>query len=202
MPCFGVFSIIFDTFVFMDDLQIWLYVIIGVIYLLSQVRKKSKQGTPNDSPTQRPAQTTQRRVQPASPSESQKPVSFEDLLREITQAKTVTGLPEYEEKAQPEYADYDDFEEEKTILTRTDFDYRHSDRVYREFEEAKAHDYTKDSLEESMKLEDVRMEFGKFKEFESQQRVNLLDKYTSDLHDPDGLKRAFVLSEVLRPRHF
>lgn len=185
----------------MDDLQFWLYVIIGVIYLLTQIRKKAKQGAPRQAPQPRKPVTTQWKQETATPAETQKPMSFEDLLREITEAKTVSKTPQYEEP-EPEYVDYDDFaEEDKTVLTETDTDYSDT-KTYREFEEAKFKDYTRGTLEDTLKLENVKVEFGKFKEFAAQERVNLLELYTRDLQDPNGLKKAFVLSEVLQPRYF
>lgn len=188
----------------MDDLQFWLYVIIGVIYLISQVRKKAKQqqGPPTEKPlTRKPtSQSPTWQRETATPTSGQKPMTFEDLLREITEAKTMKDEPEYETYEKPEY-DYDtDIEAEK--LEPEVVDYRNTDSIYQKYEDAKTKDYSINSLEESLKLEEVDMKFGKFKEFEAESKVNLLDLYTKDLRDPEGLKKAVILTEILSPRHF
>lgn len=185
----------------MDDLQFWLYVIIGVIYLISQVRKKSKQpqNIPPENTPQTPTSTwkSETREEPSS----QKPMTFEELLREITDAKTPKSEPEFEPYKQPEYVDYDDNIPDE-IQEVEEVDYTKSDPIYRQYEEAKTRDYANYSNEELSKMESADMKFGKFKEFESERNVNLLDIYMKDLRDPNGMKKAVVLSEVLSPKYF
>jgi hypothetical protein len=187
----------------MDDLQFWLYVIIGVIYLLTQIRKKARQS--QDSPTPKPvshkrsAPESTWHSEPTAPPTTKKPVSFEDLLREITEAKSLKAEPEYDmEEVDFEYDD----EPVEDHRVRDVVDHRKPEYTYDQYEAAKAHDYSKDSLEESLKLENVDMGYGKFREFETAKPVNLLDLYTKDLRDPEGLKKAVILTEVLSPRHF
>ena len=205
----GNISLIFNTFTAMDDLQFWLYVILGIVYLISQVRKKSKQqqNLPPEKPlsTKPASQTPQWKTetQNQNPTTSPKTLTFEELLREITEAKTPKSTPEYETYKQPEYVDYDDnIGEEIQDLEDVDYDYRKTDSIYSKYDEAKAKDYSNYSLEESQKLEAVDMKFGKFKEFETETRENLLDLYTRDLKGLEGMKRAVVLNEVLNPKYF
>lgn len=190
----------------MDNLQFWLYVIIGVIYLITQVRKKAREQAP---PPKRPAQ----RQQPASPQfkpepqqSSPKPISFEDLLREITEAKNPKQEepPTYAPYKQPEYVDNDDdVEDEEDEYKPVIPDYRNTDPIYKQYEEAKIHDYSRDSLEESLKLENVAMKYGRFTEFESgQQGTSVLQGYVDDLRDPEGFKKAIIMSEILNRKHF
>jgi hypothetical protein len=73
---------------------------------------------------------------------------------------------------------------------------------YSAYEEAKWKDYTKGTLEDTLKLENVDMRYSKFKEFEDVKRESFLDQFTSDLKNTDGLKRAFVLSEILTRKEF
>jgi hypothetical protein len=42
------------------------------------------------------------------------------------------------------------------------------------------------------------VKFGKFKEFEHGKKKNLLDEYVRDFKDPSGLKKAVVMSEILK----
>jgi hypothetical protein len=202
----------------MDSLQFWLYVIIGVIYLISQVRKKSREQMPQGKPVSKPAPKTAPKTQTTTTSwksertstesaPSQKPMTFEELLREITEGKTAKE-PTYEPYKQPEYVDYDDevVDEEEVLQEEAKeevlVDYRKSDSIYKQFEDAKNYDYAANSLENTWKLENVDMKFGKFKEFEADSQRNLLDEYTRDLRDPDGFKKAVILSEILNRRHF
>lgn len=189
----------------MDNLQFWLYVIIGIIYLITQVRKKAKEQAP---PPQRPVQrneatTPQLRPETQSQQPTQKPISFEDLLREITEAKAPQSAPQYEPYKQPEYVDYDDdIVDEEEAYEPVITDYRKTDPIYKKYEDAKAYDYASNSLEDTLKLENVDMRFGRFNEFESQKSRNLLEEYTKDLRDPDGFKKAVILTEILSTKHF
>jgi hypothetical protein len=193
----------------MDSLQFWLYVIIGVIYLISQVRKKSREQAPQGKPVSPKTETTTtwKPEATAETAPTQKPMTFVELLREITEGKTAKG-PAYEPQKETEYVNYDEetlskeevFEEEahEEVLV----DYRKTDPIYKQFEEAKHYDYAANALENTWKLEDVDMKFGKFKEFEAERQRNLLDEYTRDLRDPEGFKKAVILSEILNRRHF
>lgn len=198
----------------MDSLQFWLYVIIGVIYLISQVRKKSREAKPESRPAEKPVVKTETpstrwKTEPTAsqPSTTQKPMTFEELLREITEGKTAKE-PTYEPYKQPEYVDYDDevVDEEEVLQEEAQeevlVDYRKTDSIYKQFEDAKNYDYAANALENTWKLENVDMKFGKFKEFEGERQRNLLDEYTRDLRDPDGFKKALILSEILNRRHF
>jgi hypothetical protein len=42
------------------------------------------------------------------------------------------------------------------------------------------------------------MTFGKFKEFEQEKKRNLLEEYITDFKDPEGFKKAVVMSEILK----
>ncbi|MBX2962771.1 MAG: hypothetical protein KF687_09680 [Cyclobacteriaceae bacterium] len=192
----------------MDNLQFWLYVIIGVIYLISQVRKKAKSQAPQPKPsTRRPDPETtmfKPQSQPQQQSTAPKPISFEDLLREITEGKTTSAEPvEQPYKTEPEYVDYDDnLEDEEDTYQPVIPDYQKTDPIYKQYEQAKAYDYASNSLEESLKLEDVNMRFGRFTEFDAVKQRGMLEEYTQDLRNPDGFKKAIILSEILNRKHF
>lgn len=178
----------------MRDFQFWLYIIVGAIYLLSRFLKKPAQ-KPNDVPDYRPEKPAPRYEQPsvkpgASPSRA---LTFEELLREITQSKT-------EVKPQPktEYVNYDDeIEEEEKDLEDVNYNYR-KDKVVTEYEDAKNHAFSRSSLEETMHVSDTDMKFGKFKIFDQESQPDLVGKYLRDFYDPEGLKKAIVLSEILQ----
>lgn len=187
----------------MDD-SILYYIIIGAVYLLYnwlKAKKQPEQGTTDYEP---PAGRSTARPQ-AKP----KPLTFEELLREITEAKQPASQPSTEYKPEPsykkEYVDYDDAieDEEEWAEQETEraYDFK-KESTYKQFEEAKQQAFYRKSLEETARLEDVNMDFGRFKEFDKADQRNLLEEYTRDLRDPEGFKKAVIMSEILNRKHF
>jgi len=172
----------------MDDFKIILWIIIGLIYLFSR-RKKA------DPPARRP-----------SPAEEQEPYTesipipktFEELLREIEGSKTPTPAPKMERRPEPEPAvvDYDDnpgdeYQEEPRR------DYRDEDKIYQVYEDAKAQAFERPSLEETVKLEDTIVRFKQFKGYEKEAPNNEAQELLQELRNPQGFRKAFILSEIL-----
>ena len=175
----------------MDSFQFWLYVIIGVIYLVSRARKKKAEQSPG------PTNTNEERQFGSPRQESNKPrqLSFEELLKEITESKQQQQLPRKEEPV----VDYDEnLEEEEEDLEDVEYDYRKQNKTYEIYEEAKKQAFHRPSLEETMKIQDTVVSFGKFKEFEKAAETNLATEYLKEFHDPEGFKRAVVMSEILK----
>lgn len=175
----------------MDDFKVILWIIIGLIYLFAR-RKKEE-----------PAPRRQRPVEDAEPVEPQEPApkTFEELLREIEGMKQPQPPPRPVER-QPEVVDYDENigEEERDLEDVTPSYRRDDEQIYQVYEQAKAQAFSRPSLEETVKLEDTIVRFKQFKGYEKEGRSNALHEYLQDLRDPKGLKKAFVLSEVLRPK--
>lgn len=182
------------------DEKILVYIVIGIIYFLfNRLKKRSPQDEPD---YERPSNESD------SDYDRPKPITFEDLLKEITEGKVqkpaepvTQSKPEYAPKPpQPVYVDYDDeIEEEEKNLEKVTFD---KERINEVYENAKKQAFIRPSLEESMNLADVNTTFGKFKEFETKTERNVLVEYIKDLRDPKGFKKALVLSEVLNRKHF
>lgn len=174
----------------MDNPKIWFYIILGGIYLLSRILKKS------DQP---PTPDTHKKPSENAESPTSKPMTFEELMREISASKNVpqsqkpiTSVP------QTTYVDYDDqIEDEVKDLEDVNYQYRSKGDVYDTYEEAKKKAFNQSSLEDTLKLENTNMEYGKFKEFDQKYQPTLLDKYIEDLKDPEGFKKAIVLNEIL-----
>jgi hypothetical protein len=180
------------------DAQIWVYVIIAIIWFVSRALKKPEQ--PKDIGEQRPDRPV--KYNPERPAEGPKPLmTFEELLKEITEAKAPRPPePAPTSKTYPEYVDYDDeIPEERQDLEEVSYQRREEEtrRANAVYEEAKRQAFERPSLEETMSLKNTKMEFGKFKVFEQEKQRNLLKEYTIDLQDHEGLKRAFVMSEIL-----
>ena len=183
----------------MDDFKIWFYLILGAIYLISRLRKKPASSTPSE---------TYRPEAPASdydnqPADKPKALTFDELLREITQAKE-PQQPTYQPTSSPktEYVDYDDdLKDEAEDLEGTGYEeYSPKEVPSKAYEEAKMAAFYRPSLEETMKIQDTVVNFSKFSVFEEEKKRNLLEEYTTGLRDPEGLKKAVVLSEILNRR--
>ena len=170
----------------MDDLKVILWIIVGVIYLLAR-RKKSKP----EAPTPRARPEVEEAEQPR-----QAPKTFEDLLREIE------GMKQPKAARQPEVVDYDDNlgSEEQDLEDLTPSYERNDEKIYQIYEDAKAQAFHRPSLEDTAKLEDTIVRFKQFKGYEQEKERNILKEYVMELKNPQSFKKAFILSEVLRPK--
>lgn len=167
----------------MDNLQIWIYIILGIVYLIGKSRKKNPPVV-----DKRPSPPTQEQVGP-------RPMTFEDLLKEITEAKEPTV-----QRPEQEFTDYDDELEEEKEPERQDYDYQKQE-TYQTFEKSKYEAFNRLSYEETMKLEDTKVEFGKFKEFEAEEAKPMASRIAADFADPDAVKRAFIMSEIFNRKY-
>jgi hypothetical protein len=187
------------------ELKFWIYLIIGVIWVLAKLLKKKEPDTSDAPPFQpeKPVKTFD--LPQAKPTASQgKALTFEELLREISESKTSTPKPvaattTTTAKPYREVVDYDDnLSEEAQDLEDVGYDYRKKDKIYDVYEEAKSQAFNRPSLEETMKVGDTVMSYGKFKEFEMVKQRNLIQDYLGDFNDREGLKKAIVMSEILQ----
>lgn len=182
--------------------SIWIYIIIAVVYGVLKLFKKA--ANPGDAGAPPPDRGD------ARPSTTQRPrqLTFEELLKEITEAKQEAKpapqpqRPTYESTERtPTYVDYDDdIQEEEKSLEQVDYEYRKKDTAYERYTEAKRIALESPSLGETLRSQSKDVEYGKFKEFEVKKETRLLDTYLKDLQDPDGWKKAVVMSEILNRR--
>jgi hypothetical protein len=176
------YSIIFDT---MGEIKIIIWVVLGIIYLISRARKKP---APGSAP------------KPAEDYSEEKPVTFEELLKEIQASKAPKPLvqPAFEPVADYKTEDYDDdLSEEQQPLEKADYSYRNQDTIYETYENAKKEAFARTSLEESLKLENTIVRFGQFKGYEQHVRPSLASVYGKELRDQTNFRKAFILSEIL-----
>jgi len=195
------FSFFFLNLFLMDSSKLWLYVIIGIVYLLSRLlKKRPDQSESRPAPPQKPA--PQRTSQPSSPAPGrapQKSLTFEELLQEIAsqkEQKQVANPPRPATQNTPRPVK----ETPARPLEDAQYDYRKHDTVYETYEEAKRQAFQRPSLEETMRVEDTVVKFGKFKAFEQAEERDLLAEYLKDLQDPEGFKKAVVMNEILQRR--
>ena len=182
----------------LSDVPIWLYIIFGIIYLISRLRKKPAEQTDfpeygPENPAPNPGKDQPRRVDQELP----KQMTFEELLREISQGK-VEKESEKKVVPPPVYESYEDvIAEEEQDLELDPQEYR-QDKVRQIYEEGKRQAFVRPSLEETLDIKDTDTTFGRFKEFEREPQRNLISHYLRELHDPEGLKKAVVMSEILK----
>jgi hypothetical protein len=173
----------------MDDIKIILWIVIGLIYLFSRRKKAEK------PPVRQPSRSDEQPAEEAMPI----PKSFEELLREIEGSKIPAPAPRMERRLEPEpeVVDYDDnLGEERQEEPKRD--YQKEDRIYQVYEEAKSQAFERPSLEETIKLEDTIVRFKQFKGYEKEVQKNEAHEFLQELRNPQGFRKAFVLSEILK----
>jgi len=177
------------------DAQFWIYLVIAIIYIVSRALKKAD-NQPKDVESPKP----ERRVSYDTTPQTERPkqLTFEELLREITEAKQ-PKRPVYETvEAKETYVDYDDqVGEEAQDLEQAGYDYRKQYKIYETDEDAKRMALDRPSLEETLNAKEANIEFGKFTSFEVKKESSVARQYAKDVRDPEGLKKAVILSEIL-----
>jgi hypothetical protein len=184
------------------DIQFWVWLIIIVITLIARAsrQKPRQQPPPQDE-------------HPEQEAPSNRPLTFEELLREIQAAKEqrqpreeasrpirqAEPIRSYQEPEQTTHKelDYDDNlgEEEQDLETvGSQQDDQKSTDVY---ERAKRDAFFRPSLEETLKLEDTVVRFGQFKEYESHTEKAPMADFLAEIKDPEGFRKAFIMSEIL-----
>jgi hypothetical protein len=172
----------------MGEIKIIIWIVLGIIYLVSRARKKQ---VPDAAP------------KPLDDYSEDKPVTFEELLKEIQSAKAPQAKPQPVVGPVNEYKteDYDDgLKDENQPLEKVDYTYRNQDSIYETYEKAKQEAFHRPSLEETLKLENTIVRFGQAKGYELQTRPTLALEYGKDLKDKTNFRKAFILSEILNRR--
>ena len=179
------------------DAQFWIYIIIGVIYFVSRLLKKPEQA-PDQPENTRPGQRRSPARSEQTGSERPKQMTFEELLREITEGKQAEK-PVQRPRPEPRYETFEqDLGDEARSLEEIGYDEAEDARVLKAYEDAKSQVFQRSSLEESMRLQDTVVNFGKFKAFETTEKRNVLVDYINIIRNPQGLRQAVVMSEILK----
>ncbi len=186
----------------MDEIKIIIWIVIGLVYLFA--RKKKAQPTPT---ARWPSEASEEYDAP----EPTKPTTFDELLREIQGVKRQESTPQ--PTPSTEFSDRpaarreieqeifeDDAEVGKKQLEDTQYDYRQHDRVYDLYENAKSQAFLRPSLEETLKIDDTIVRFDQFKGYELETKRNKAAEFFKELKDPQGFRKAFILSEILKKR--
>lgn len=174
-----------------DSPSFWIWLIIVVVsFLANRKKKQGQQGAPDSTP-----------MEPET-----KPISFEDLLREIQASKAPPQPVVAEEKPKPQpvatYTDYDEeLAEEEQDLEEVDYKKRDEDATFDVYEKAKLAAFNRPSLEETMKVEDTEVKFGQFKGYQQEGSMSPAHTLVKDLQNPEGFRKAFIMSEILNRKY-
>lgn len=182
----SLFLVILDI---MDEipLKVIFWIILGLIYLFTRGKKKAPVAPSTPEEPQEP--------------ESSRPMTFEELLREIEGMKKkeepqapVSPVPDY---AMPETPS---FKKVEKPLEDVSYDYRDQDKIYQVYEDAKQQAFARPSLEETLKLEDTIVRFKQFKGYEKSALSRQSEEIFRDLKTPQSFRKAFIISEILKPK--
>ncbi len=167
------------------DEQIWFYIIAAVIYFLTRKKKKpvDQPSNPNTSSSDRPTQ-------------QKKPISFEDLLKEITDQREVEELLEpvdrgLQTKAKPVAAE-ENFENEGRNRQFAD---EESLRVYQE--SVKQAEGAELEFAPDAKFANERLFKGDAKPAEP----TLADEIREDFANTNSARKAIIYSEILQRKY-
>lgn len=197
----------------MDSYQFWIYVIVAIIYLVSRAIKKSNRQARGPSQGREPQHTEQE-------TERLPPVTFEELLREITEGKKRKAEPPARQPVPPpppaprpvprEYIDYDEeLEDEEKSLERVDYDKEREATTLQVYERARREAELKSSLgtlksslgpQGALKSSLKSLESSLQGTARTVTRHRLVDEYIRELKTPSGFRKAVVLSEILKPK--
>ena len=172
----------------MDDLELYIYIALGVIYFLSRAFRKKKPVTPPQN--QRNADTGHDYDEDTR---TEKPVTFEDLLREFTGQK---------EEAEYDYADEGE-EPDSSYVEDSPKEYASTEEVeYKSYREV--YNVNKDlkSLDEQVDLEKTGKK--RFEEYKIEEGVNVhtAKRFRELLRNKDSIRDAIILKEILDRKYF
>jgi hypothetical protein len=181
----------------MDDLELYIYIALGVIYFLSRAfRKKKPVAPPRNQRNAEPDYGNNRAPQ------KEKQVTFEDLLREFTGQKKEPVYDYEEEEGEADVSSYEEesyySEEElreKEYADREEVEYKSYDEVYNVNKDFK-------TLDEQVDIElNKKKRFEEYK-IEEQVNVHTAKRFRELLQNKDSIKDAIILKEILDRKYF
>ncbi len=179
----------------MDDLELYIYIALGVIYFLSRAFRKKKPVTPP-----RKQQDANSREGHEQDHRTEKQVTFEDLLREFTGQKKE---PEYEYEEGPEEHEQSYDEEKYYQEEESAEEYATEEEVgYKSYEEVYSMNKDLKTLDEQVNLEIAeKKRFNEYK-IEEGRNIHVAKRFREMLHNKDSVKDAIILKEILDHKYF
>ncbi len=165
----------------MENLETYLYIFFAIIYIISRVLKAKSKKNQTQKPIANPQQQPSHQL-PNSPSRPKGGFSFEDILKDFE--KSLSG---------------DQFEEEKDLQIEE----MQAEKPVEVVEE-KSNKYQK--YRHKTLKEDGTEIIRKKANFELSENFKIKEeiagKYAKMLREPDGVKDAVILSEIINPKYF
>ena len=181
----------------MKDLELYIYIGLALIYFLSRAFRKKK---PVKPPAPRPGTSTNEDYDNAIPKE--KPLTFEDLLREFTGKKNVP-VPEDKEEL-IEIEDDDSIERKYTQeddQIAEEYETYNEDN-YKSYEDVYGNKGNLKTLDEQIQINvPVRNRFDEYK-IEVKTNIHVAKRFRELLQNKNSLKDAIILKEILDRKYF
>ncbi len=176
----------------MDNPEILFYILFGLIYFLTRGKKKKKNLPPKPKSVAPPSKENE---------EEMPSLSFEELLKQLTgQGKPgKPAEPEPEEvvevKESIEVSDrqYKPVDWTKDHMGETLISTFEEEAIKKRYEEATADQ----SLETIGELKDTKPGSGRFLKYKIEEKYSMAAEIKEMLTDPDDIKKAVILNEVL-----
>ena len=182
----------------MNDLEIYIYIALALIYFLSRALKKKKPAKPP-----RPTSRTSSHEEYEHPAQKEKQVTFEDLLREFTGQKDEPVPEVQEEEVEAENyrsleQEYIDSEEEPYSVEYETYD----ESQYKSYEEVYGKGEHLKTLDEQVQInEPVRKRFDEYK-IKEEVNIHKASRFRKLLKNKDSIKDAIILKEILDRKYF
>lgn len=182
----------------MNDLELYIYIALALIYFLSRAVRKKK---PSQPPPRRQGSTTQQGGNPNS--DGERPMTFEDLLREFTGQKEVPTnqrrVEEYEDlnTVVSEEDQYMDSEEEMV----KSYDMA-NDGTYMSYEDVYGYSDNVKTLDEQVSLNAPKKKRFERYQVKEDENIHIAQRYRELLTDGEGIRDAIILKEILDRKYF
>lgn len=182
------------------DFQFWIWLIVIVITLIARANKKK----PEQPPVPEDTDDGTRRSQPST---QPKAITFEDLLREIQGEKALSkpAPPPKPQEKEYDFVDYDDDipDEIQDLEEEVKYDVSNDEKAFQAYEASKKEANAILAIEKAAKSAKVgKIERSEhFKEYDLNKKRKPSFDFLNELRDPQGFKKAFIMSEILNKKY-
>jgi hypothetical protein len=175
----------------MESLKDFLPILLALLYfLISGLGSKKKKDQANRRQSSRPAQET-----PEVTTQSEKPLTFEDLLRQIS------GETEEKREVQEEFTATVEEIEDDVYQTLYDQD---EESKYADYNELDVANQKYSRLNDRVQIEEEveRKRVLEVIDLEDKKERGASSKIKEMLNSKEGARNAIILSEIIRPKYF
>jgi hypothetical protein len=174
----------------MDNIQFWIWLIVIIVTFSARAKKKKPEG----DTTTFGGEPVDRRTNPAD-----KPISFEDLLREIRDAQSPKrDDPKPVILAQEEIPREEKIREKPVLVRRSQAPV---EKVEMDEEAQFYQGAYNTAFQTTTKLSETSFE-GSLLKADAYQNTQKINRYAQILKNPETLRESLIVSEILKPKHF